>query len=138
MLGGPMTGAVNLSSIFITTLPKVIRETLPHTAPLLGITDGRSKILPTTARKPPTMDRPLTPLYQDTVLLHLGSAATRLSDSDVVPAHLPQLASQVFETGHAIATAILDAPDFFQETVRWSLEHVDQITSLWAHDTEVG
>lgn len=83
------------------------------------------------------MDRPLMPLYQNTVLLHLERAATRLNDSDDAPEHLTKYAGQVFQTGRSMAIDILDAPDFAHETLRWSLEHVDHITSLWAHDVEV-
>lgn len=83
------------------------------------------------------MSTPPTPLYQDTVLLHLGRAATRLNGSDDTPESLTKYADQVFETGRCIAAEILDAPEFAHETLRWSLEHVDQITSLWAYDIEV-
>lgn len=83
------------------------------------------------------MEKPPTPPYQNTVLLHLERAATRLNDSDNAPEQLTKYADQVFETGRSMAAEILDAPEFAHETLRWSLDHVDQITSLWAHDIEV-
>lgn len=83
------------------------------------------------------MNTSTTPLYQDTVLLHLGCAVRRLGDDDQAPALLRTYADRILEKGRAVACGIEDAPDFFQETLRWSLDHVDQITSLWAHDLAV-
>ena len=83
------------------------------------------------------MNAPNAPLYQDTVLLHLGSAVTRIGDAAHAPDLLKQYANRVCETGRAVAGGVEEAPDFFRDTLRWSLENVDQITSLWAHDIGV-